>query len=132
VLGKTMEQDWGLLYYLGSVDVGVYYGLTPGLYLSSTGQTNSFGYMVAWASPNIPCPLIDHLQIVWDMMSGDNFTGATGAGLDINFSPTIDLLTGPVYYFDHIAAGVPDPWMWTAQCDIDVDFTKLFTPATNS
>jgi len=121
MLGKTMLEDWGALKYLGIIQVGAYYGLEKTLFLSSDGKENNFGFLAGWFSYPIDVPIIDKIIFTADIMSGEHSLGAWGGGVYFFITPTIDLLTGPVFFFDKDAAGVPEGWLWTLQLDVDID-----------
>lgn len=132
MLGKTFGAGW-------EPEVGVYYGTNKNLMRSSTqmaqfqatgsADSNQFGAMIGlYAPPITGIRGIDHIQFAWDIQTGENGFGATGGGVYVNFTPAIDLLTGPVYFFDPYAAGLvngsngrPNWWVWTLQLDIDWD-----------
>jgi hypothetical protein len=54
-------------------------------------------------------------------MTGKHSLGAWGGGIYLFITPTIDLLTGPVFFFDKTQAQVPEGWIWTLQLDVDID-----------
>jgi hypothetical protein len=86
--------------------------------------------MGAIASPDIVVdfPGLKKLVVAADVQTGNNVFGAAGGGLYMYFTDTIDILTGPVYFFD--GAGQPGGknWMWTVQLDVDIPF-KAAPPA---
>jgi hypothetical protein len=51
-----------------------------------------------------------------DYASGNNFIGGASVGFGYNFTKDIDLLTGPVWFNDHVING---GWKWTVQLDIN-------------
>ena len=51
-----------------------------------------------------------------DYASGTNFIGGGGAGMYYYFTKDISLLTGPVWFNDHVING---QWKWTVQLDIN-------------
>jgi hypothetical protein len=51
-----------------------------------------------------------------DYASGKNFIGGGGFGIYHFFTKDIDLLTGPVWFNDHVING---GWKWTVQLDIN-------------
>jgi hypothetical protein len=55
------------------------------------------------------------------VQSGANALGATGGGLAIYFTPTIDLILGPVFFFEHSLQPAGSDLMWSVQLDIDLD-----------
>jgi hypothetical protein len=111
---------------IGTMEFGVYQGLNDNLMKSSTGELQKTGFMAGWFSQPIDVPYIDKIMFTADVMTGKNAFGAWGGGLYIYFTPAIDLLVGPVFFFDKDAqatlGGDPKPsWLWTAQIDIDID-----------
>jgi hypothetical protein len=61
-----------------------------------------------------------------DYASGNNAFGAFGAGIGLYFTPSIDILTGPVWFNDTdlFKAAYGAGFMWTVQLDVDLDFAK--------
>jgi len=121
MLGKTMLEDWGALKYLGTIQVGAFYGLEKTLFKSSDGKENNLGLLAGWFSYPIDVPIIEKIVLTADIMTGKHSLGAWGGGIYFFITPTIDLLTGPVFFFDKTAAGVPEGWIWTLQLDVDID-----------
>lgn len=118
MLGKTFPK-------IGSLSLGGYYGLNENLMRSSTGGANRSGVMAGWLSQGIDIPAIDKLQLAWDVQSGRNVMGATGGGIYVYFTPAIDLLIGPVFFFDHELQPGGAHTLWSVQFDADV---SLFAP----
>ncbi len=124
-IGKTFP-------LIGNLVVGGYYGLNDKLMISSTGEKNQAGFMAAWTSPDlvINAPGLNKIVFLADVQTGKNAFGAVGGGIGLYFTPAIDILTGPVFFFDSgattqlpgpgISANKPD-WLWTVQLDIDFD-----------
>lgn len=115
---------WG-----GYVAVGGYYGLgSDAVWSSSDGDVNRAGFLGAIASPdiNVNLPGLKKLIFVADVQTGKNVFGAAGPGLYLYFNDSVDLLTGPVFFFDQDLQPGHSSWMWTVQLDIDV---TLFAPA---
>ena len=114
--------------------VGGYYGLNDKLLVSSTGDKQQAGFLGAWTSPDIVLNLtgLNKINFIADIQTGKNAFGAVGAGVGLYFTPSIDILTGPVFFFDSkttalvgppgtaIGSSRPD-WLWTVQLDIDFD-----------
>jgi hypothetical protein len=123
MLGKTMLEDWGAIKYLGTVQLGAYYGLNKTLL-----NNEQFGIMAGWFSYPIDIPIIDKIVLAWDIMTGKNHVfGATGGGIYFFISPSVDLLTGPVYFLSKKSAesaGAMSQLIWTLQLDIDIDLKK--------
>jgi hypothetical protein len=114
VLGKTLP-------HVGALSLGGYYGLNKNLFLSSDGKEARSGILAGWASPSIDVPRIDKIVLAWDVQSGRNALGATGGGAYIYFTPAIDLLIGPVFYFDDALQPGGSKSLWSVQLDVDLD-----------
>ncbi len=117
---------WG-----GFVSVGGYYGAgTKELWFGDDGKEHRAGFIGAIAGPDVPVnlPGLKKLVVAADVQTGNNVFGAAGGGLYLYFTDAIDILTGPVYFFD--GAGQPGGkhWMWTVQLDVDIAF-KAAAPA---
>ncbi len=132
-IGKTLP--------LGSVAVGGYYGAgSKLLWTGSDGKVNRTGFMASWVSPDIDVKRVglDKIQFLADVATGKNWMGAVGGGIGLFFNSAIDILTGPVYFFDKdLYAGVPGSGstglvgtnvLWTVQVDVDVDFALPAPP----
>jgi hypothetical protein len=107
----------------GYVSVGGYYGLTEKLYQASDGSgTNRAGFMGGVTSPdiNVNLPWLLKMNVAADVQTGKNAFGAAGGGLYFYFTDKVDLLTGPVYYFDPGSQPGGKQWFWTVQLDIDL------------
>jgi hypothetical protein len=127
----------GKTFSFGNVVAGGYYGLNDKLMVSSEGKKQQAGFLGAWTSPDIvlDLPGLKKINFIADVQTGKNAFGAWGVGIGLYFTDAIDILTGPVFFFDQNATtqfpgpgfsqGSPRPKMlWTIQLDIDVDFHK--------
>ena len=136
-LGKTFP-------VIGNLTVGGYYGLNDKLMVSSAGDKQQAGFMASWTSPDITLNLtgLQKIVLLADVQTGKNAFGAVGGGIGLYFTPSIDILTGPVYLFDSatttqlagpgFAPGISKPsFVWTVQLDIDFDLrpSKPAAPA---
>ena len=94
-LGKTFP-------LIGNLTVGGYYGLNDKLLVSSSGEKHQGGFMASWTSPDIVLNLAGLNKIIFmaDVQTGKNAFGAAGGGIGLYFTPSIDILTGPVFFFD--------------------------------
>lgn len=121
VYGQAQKNlPWG-----GYLSVGGYYGAgTKELWLGSDGQAHRGGFMGAFAGPdiNVNLPGLRKLIVVADVQTGKNAFGAAGGGVYFCFNDLIDVLTGPVYFFDSALQPGGKSWMWTVQLDIDIPF----------
>ena len=114
--------SWG-----GYVSAGAYYGAgSKTLWTGSDGEAR-WGFMGAVAAPdiNVNIPGLKKIVPVADIMTGKNAFGAAGGGLYFYFNDAIDLLTGPVFFFDKATQPGQRDFLWTVQLDIDV---TLFAP----
>lgn len=114
VLGKTIPG-------LGSAQFGAYYGLNERLFRSADGADERFGLLAGYVSPAIDVPVIDRIVFTWDIQSGHNALGATGGGAYFYVTPSVDLLTGPVFFFERDLQPGGSSWMWSLQLDVDLD-----------
>jgi hypothetical protein len=117
----------------GYVSAGGYYGAgTKELWQVSPTDTavHRAGFMGALASPdiNVNLPGLKKLIVVADVQSGKNIYGAAGGGVYFYFNDLIDILTGPVYFFDSALQPGGKNWMWTVQLDVDIPFKAAPPP----
>ncbi len=121
---KTLP--WG-----GYLSGGGYYGAgSKILWLGSNGSENRAGFMGAACAPdiNVNLPGLKKIVAVADVQTGKNVSGAVGGGLYFYFTDNIDILTGPVYFFDGPLQPGGKNWLWTVQLDIDAWFSKPPAP----
>lgn len=118
MVGKTFP-------YVGSLQVGAYYALNKNLFRSSDGDDQRMGLMAGWFSPDIDVPRIDKIVFAWDIQTGRNKLGATGGGAYVYLTPSIDLATGPVFFFERELQPVGSSWMWSVQLDVNLDLFAL-------
>lgn len=111
---------------IGNLAVGAYYGVNDKLMLSSTGAKNQAGLMFAYASPDImvDLPGLNKIVFLADAMTGKNALGAVGTGIGIYFTPSIDILTGPVFFLDKDLQPGGSAMLWSVQLDVDFDLRK--------
>jgi len=115
---------------IGTLTAGGYYGLNDKLLVSSTGVKHQAGLLAAWSSPdiNVKLPGLDKIVLAADLQTGKNAFGAVGGGVYFYFTPAVDILVGPVYFFDKnataqsVAVGATkSDVLWTVQLDVDFD-----------
>jgi len=87
--------------------------------------------MGGFTSPDIPIntPWLQKINVVGDVQTGKNALGAGGGGLVFYFTDKVDILTGPVYYFDPGSQPGGKQWFWTVQLDIDLPLRATPSPA---
>jgi hypothetical protein len=115
MIGRTFPQ-------VGALAVGGYYALNEKLFHSSDGDVHRSGFMAGWTSPSIGVPVIDHLQLAADVQTGRNVFGAAGGGAYFYLTPAVDLLIGPVVFFDRDLQPGRARSMWSVQFDADLSF----------
>jgi hypothetical protein len=134
--GSSLGTSYDILYgqiqknlpWGGYVSAGGYYGAgTKELWFDkpdATGKERRAGFMGAIASPDIvvDLPGLKKLLLVADAQTGNNVYGAVGGGVYLYFNDLIDILTGPVYFFDADMQPGGKHWMWTVQLDVDIPF----------
>ncbi|MFL5365435.1 MAG: hypothetical protein ACJ781_08160 [Myxococcales bacterium] len=127
----TLGTDYNMLYAQaqhsipqvgGYVSVGGYYALQEKLFQSSGGGTVRSGFMGGLLSPdiNVNLPWLLKINFAADVQTGKNVFGAAGGGIGLYFTDKIDLLTGPVYFFDPASQPGGRQWFWTVQLDVDL------------
>src|SRR5256885_10929503 len=138
----TVGTDYDMLYAQmqhsipavgGYLSVGGYYALQDRLFQASDGSgTQRAGFMGGVVSPdiNINLPWLTKINFAADVQTGKNAFGAAGGGITMYFTDKIDLLTGPVYFFDSGSQPGGRQWFWTVQLDIDLPIRSA--PAATS
>jgi hypothetical protein len=125
---------------VGTLVAGGYYGVGKELlWTGSDGTVRRAGAMGAFVTPDIVLDLqgLKKINFFADVMTGKNVFGGGGPGIGIYFTPAIDVLTGPVFFFDkalqppYPPAGEGSRMMWTVQLDIDIDL-KPAAPAPSA
>lgn len=127
---KTDATDYNVLHAMigktfsgvGALSVGAYHGLNENLFLSSDGDEQRSGLMAGWTSPSVSFPGMDHMNLTWDVQTGKNVLGATGGGAYFYLTPKVDLLMGPVFFFDRALQPGGSRMLWSMQFDADLDF----------
>jgi hypothetical protein len=125
-LGKTFP-------VIGNLTVGGYYsvGSKAALGVFPDGSDpDRAGFMASWTSVDWKLELPGLYKIVGlaDVQTGKNNLGAVGAGLGFYFTPAIDLLAGPVFFFEDAVQPGGSDWMWSFQIDVDFDLMKKKAP----
>jgi hypothetical protein len=119
VLGKTFS--------FGTVGVGGYTG-NKELFLDKNGKKDNVGAMASFTSNKYAVGTVGLKDISFgvDFASGSSFFSAVAAAAVLNFTDTVALLTGPVYFLDKDIANrtYGAQFAWTVQLDVDLDFSK--------
>lgn len=82
------------------------------------------GLLAGWLSPGIGVPFIERIQLAWGVQTGRNVLGATGGGAYFYLTPGIDLLVGPVFFFDRDLQPGSSRVKWSVQLDVDIDLAR--------
>jgi len=117
----------------GYVSVGGYYALQDRLFQASDGSgTQRAGFMGGVVSPdiNVNLPWLSKINFAADVQTGKNAFGAAGGGITLYFTDKIDVLTGPVFFFDSGSQPGGRQWFWTVQLDVDLPLRSSPAPAT--
>ncbi len=123
VYGQAQETlPWG-----GYVSAGGYWGAGARiLWLGSDGAEHRGGFMGAVAAPDlvVNLPGLKKIVLVADVQTGKNVFGAGGVGATLYFNDAIDILTGPVWFFDPSLQPGGRDLLWTVQLDVDVPWLR--------
>ena len=123
-VGKTLP-------FIGTLAVGGYYGMNEKLLVSSQGKKQQAGFLAAWTSPDVTvgAPGLNKINFAADVQTGKNIFGAAGTGIGLYFTPSIDILTGPVWFLDTelFKKAYGTAFMWSVQLDVDIEFKKQET-----
>jgi len=124
-----LHLEIGKTFFFGAITVGGYYGVgEEALWLGSNGSVNRAGFIGSYVTPDIVLDLkgLYKINFFADVQTGKNAFGAVGGGVGIYFTPSIDILTGPVFFLDKGVQppydGVGSSFMWSVQLDVDIDF----------
>ena len=128
---KEGATDYNVLHFLaqktvggtGYIAAGLYHGLgTESLFTNSEGKVARTGFMAGLFSPDINVGVkgLKKINFTADVQTGKNVLGAGGFGVYFHFTDTIDLLTGPVFFFDEALQPGGRRMLWTVQVDVDV------------
>ncbi len=116
VLGKTIPGVCRLF-------VGGYVG-NDRVLVDARGEAAGSGFMLGFDRGFLPVGAaggdsFNRLVLAGDFASGKNAFGGGGLGLYYYFSPSISLLTGPVWFNEEAING---EWKWTTQLDVNAPF----------
>jgi len=71
--------------------------------------------------PHMGVPRSEKIVLAWFLQTGKNVLGATGGGAYLYFTPAVDLLIGPVFFFEDELQPGGSKSLWTVQLDVDLD-----------
>lgn len=110
----------------GYIAGGFYMGTNDALFTNSEGKIVKNGAMVGWFSPDIKVGLtgLQKINLTADIQTGKNVLGGGGFGAYFYFNDYIDILVGPVWYFDKALQPGGRSHLWTTQIDVDIPLGK--------
>ena len=122
----VLHAEIGKTFFFGNVTVGGYYGAggTNGLWSDVDGVVlTRGGFMASYLSPDLVLDLkgIYKINFFADIMTGNSAFAAAGGGIGVYFTPSIDILTGPVFFLNKYAQPAQSTMMWSVQLDVDFD-----------
>ena len=114
----------------GTVVVGGYYGLNDKLFVDENGDKQQAGFIGAYITPdfNVNLPGLTKVNLFADVQTGKSSFGAVAAGIGLYFTPAIDILTGPVFFFNDKVQPGQQNWMWSVQLDVDIELFRKPEP----
>ena len=131
---KTDVTTFNVLYVMaqknlsfgGYIAGGFYTGLNDALFTNREGDIEKTGALVGWLSPDIKIGRtgLQKLNLTADIQTGKNILGAGGFELYVYFNDDVDLLMGPVWFFDKARQPGGSSFMWTTQVDVDIPLGK--------
>ncbi len=79
--------------------------------------------MASWTGPELKlgAPGLQKIVPVADVMTGRSSLGAVGLGAALSFTPSVGLITGPVFFLNSKVQPGGADWMWSFQLDVDVE-----------
>ncbi|MEI7705743.1 MAG: hypothetical protein WCK73_14235 [Deltaproteobacteria bacterium] len=126
-----LHAEIGKGFFFGTLTVGGYYG-AGGSDLIWSDWSNPdapvtlgrAGFIGSYISPDIELGLkgLNKINFFADIQTGNNAYSAAAAGIGIYFTPSIDILTGPVFFLNKYSQPGFSNMMWSVQLDIDIDF----------
>jgi len=122
-----LHAEVGKTFFFGAITVGGYYGAGGSnlLWTDANGvlQTRG-GFIGSYITPDVVLDLkgLNKINFFADVQTGKNFLGAVAGGIGIYFTPSIDILTGPVFFLNKAAQPGGTSMMWSVQLDVDIDF----------
>lgn len=105
-----------------TVAAGVGYGIDDELWVDENGETDQTVFLGSITSPTLSVgkPWLSGLGLAADIQTGSNAFSAGGVAAVLYFTPSIALLTGPVFFLERDTQPGRSDFMWTMQVDVDV------------
>ncbi len=122
-----LHAEIGKTFFFGNITVGGYYGAggVGALWTDADGASvTRGGFIGSYTTPDIVLDLkgLNKINFFTDIQTGNNAFSAVAGGIGIYFTPSIDLLTGPVFFLNKYTQPGLSTMMWSVQLDIDIDF----------
>jgi hypothetical protein len=105
-----------------TVAAGLGYGLDDDLWVDETGEADQTVFLGSITSPTLSVgkPWLSGLALAADVQTGSNSFSAAGVAGVLYFTPSVALLTGPVFFLNRDTQPNRSDFMWTMQVDVDV------------
>jgi hypothetical protein len=123
----VLHGEVGKTFSFGALTVGGYYGAGgSNLYWSDINGVvlTRGGFIGSYLSPDIVLDLkgLNKINFFADIQTGNNVYSAVGGGIGIYFTPSIDILTGPVFFLNKYSQVGLSTMMWSVQLYVYIDF----------
>jgi len=123
----VLHAEVGKTFFFGGITVGGYYGAggSNALWSDVNGVVlTRGGFLGSYISPDVVLDLkgLNKINFFADIQTGNNAYSAVAAGIGIYFTPSIDILTGPVFFLNKYSQPGLSTMMWSVQLDVDIDF----------
>ena len=125
-----LHAEIGKTFFFGAITVGGYYGagganalvwsdFSPEATILGRG-----GFIGSYVSPDLVLDLkgLYKINFFADIQTGNNAFAAAAGGIGVYLTPSIDILTGPVFFLNKYSQPSLSTMMWSIQLDVDIDF----------
>ncbi|HET7753614.1 MAG TPA: hypothetical protein VFK85_06870 [Anaeromyxobacteraceae bacterium] len=105
-----------------TLSAGIGYGLDDKLWVDENGKADQTMFIGSVTSPtlNVGQPWLSGLGLAADVQTGRNAFSAAGVAGVLYFTPSVALLTGPVFFLNRDTQPNRSDFMWTMQIDVDI------------
>jgi hypothetical protein len=123
----VLHAEVGKTFFFGALTAGGYYGAggANAIWSDVDGVVlTRGGFMASYVSPDVVLDLkgLYKINFCADIMTGNSAFAAAGGGIGVYFTPSIDVITGPVFFLNKYSQPAGSTMMWTVQLDVDLDF----------
>jgi len=124
---SILHAEIGKTFFFGNLTAGGYYGAggVGALWSDVDGApVTRGGFIGSYTSPDLVFDLkgLYKINFFADIQTGNNAFSAAGGGIGVFFTPSIDILTGPVFFLNKYTQPGMSTMMWSVQLDVDIDF----------